>query len=117
MTYYVGAKLHAFNARGRGQAWRMCIAVVPLIVAVLVAVSRTCDYHHHWQDVTVGALIGLFSGYFSYRQYYPSIFASDADTPYVRWPRSKRSQLDVKDESGGDVLRRPLLGKEQSKWS
>ncbi|XP_034484877.1 phospholipid phosphatase 5 isoform X2 [Drosophila innubila] len=117
VAYYVGAKLHAFDARGRGQAWRLCIAVVPLIVAALVAVSRTCDYHHHWQDVTVGALIGLFTGYFSYRQYYPSIFSTDAGTPFVRWPRNKRSQLEVKDVAGGDVLRRPLLGKQQSKWS
>ncbi|KAH8311392.1 hypothetical protein KR044_006068 [Drosophila immigrans] len=116
VAYYVGAKLHAFDARGRGQTWRMCVAVLPLIVAALVAVSRTCDYHHHWQDVTVGALIGLFCGYFSYRQYYPSIFSTEAGKPFARWPRIQRRQTEDNDE--GDVLRRPLLGnsKEQSKW-
>ncbi|KAL7728854.1 hypothetical protein ACLKA6_004200 [Drosophila palustris] len=117
VAYYVGAKLHAFDARGRGQTWRLCIAVVPFIVAALVAVSRTCDYHHHWQDITVGAVIGILTGYCSYRQYYPSIFSTDAGKPYVRWPRNKRSQLEAKSEAGGDLLRRPLLGKQQSKWS
>ncbi|XP_062126149.1 phospholipid phosphatase 5 isoform X1 [Drosophila sulfurigaster albostrigata] len=121
VTYYVGAKLHAFDARGRGQTWRLCVAIVPLIVATLVAVSRTCDYHHHWQDVTVGALIGLVCGYYSYRQYYPSIFSTEAGKPFSRWSRIKRREASEELEDtgdGGDVLRRPLLGnsKEQSKW-
>ncbi|KAH8359915.1 hypothetical protein KR093_009508 [Drosophila rubida] len=119
VAYYVGAKLHAFDARGRGQTWRLCVSVVPLIVAALVAVSRTCDYHHHWQDVTVGALIGLLTGYFSYRQYYPSIFSTEAGKPFARWPRIKRREAAENDDvSDGDMLRRPLLGnsKQQSKW-
>ncbi|XP_017965717.1 phospholipid phosphatase 5 isoform X2 [Drosophila navojoa] len=115
VTYYVGAKLHAFDARGRGQTWRMCIAVIPLIVASLVAVSRTCDYHHHWQDVTVGSLIGLFSGYISYRQYYPSIFANNAGKPYVRWPNLKQSETDSIGEPGSEACS-SLLGKQTSKW-
>ncbi|BFF89818.1 phospholipid phosphatase 5 [Drosophila madeirensis] len=122
IAYYVGAKLHAFDARGRGHTWRLCIAAIPLIIATLVAVSRTCDYHHHWQDVTVGAIIGLLTGYISYRQYYPSIFGPQAGTPSIRWPRTQANKYDkhrVADDigSGGDILRRPLLGgKEQTKW-
>ncbi|XP_016972248.1 phospholipid phosphatase 5 isoform X1 [Drosophila rhopaloa] len=127
IAYYVGAKLHAFDIRGRGHSWRLCIAVIPLVIALLVAVSRTCDYHHHWQDVTIGGLIGLFAGYISYRQYYPSIFGPDAGTPLVRWPRKEVNQYqrlagndenESRDERAeGDVVRRPLIGgKEQSKW-
>ncbi|XP_016954179.1 phospholipid phosphatase 5 isoform X1 [Drosophila biarmipes] len=127
IAYYVGAKLHAFDIRGRGHTWRLCIAVIPLLIALLVAVSRTCDYHHHWQDVTFGGLIGLFAGYISYRQYYPSIFGPDAGKPLIRWPRreeKKYQRLTGKEDSdslgerdGGDAVRRPLLaGKEQSKW-
>ncbi|EDW68143.2 phospholipid phosphatase 5 isoform X1 [Drosophila virilis] len=101
VTYYVVAKLQAFDARGRGHTWRLFIAIMPLIVAALVAVSRTCDYHHHWQDVVVGALIGLATGYISYRQYYPSIFSTDAGRPF---------------ENAGDEMCRPLLGKQTSKW-
>lgn len=125
IAYYVGAKLHAFDSRGRGHTWRLCIAVIPLVISLLVAVSRTCDYHHHWQDVTVGSLIGLLTGYISYRQYYPSIFGPDAGRPLNRCSRREGPQyqrLTGKDESGSreegaDSLRKPLLaGKEQSKW-
>ncbi|XP_022221913.1 phospholipid phosphatase 5 isoform X2 [Drosophila obscura] len=122
IAYYVGAKLHAFDARGRGHTWRLCIAVIPLIVATLVAVSRTCDYHHHWQDVTVGGIIGLLTGYISYRQYYPSIFGPQAGKPSIRWPRTQGNKYDTQrnaddNGAGGDMLRRPLLGgKEQAKW-
>ncbi|EDV47904.1 phospholipid phosphatase 5 isoform X1 [Drosophila erecta] len=126
IAYYIGAKLHAFDVRGRGHTWRLCIAVIPLFIALLVAVSRTCDYHHHWQDVTIGGLIGLFAGYISYRQYYPSIFSPEAGKPLVRWPsrQGKYQRLSGKDDNvchddraGGDAVRRPLLaGKEESKW-
>ncbi|XP_023177018.1 phospholipid phosphatase 5 isoform X2 [Drosophila hydei] len=117
VTYYIGAKLHAFDARGRGQTWRICISVLPLIVAALVAVSRTCDYHHHWQDVTVGGLIGIFCGYFSYRQYYPSIFSNNAGKPYVRWPKHKRSETDsIEDEVPNSEVCSSLLSKQTSKW-
>ncbi|XP_073825701.1 uncharacterized protein isoform X2 [Musca autumnalis] len=84
ITYYVGAKLHAFNYRGRGQSWRLCIAIAPLVLATLVAVSRTCDYHHHWEDVTVGGIIGLVVSYYIYRQYYPSIFSPNCHRPLTR---------------------------------
>ncbi|XP_075145459.1 phospholipid phosphatase 4 isoform X2 [Haematobia irritans] len=82
ITYYVGAKLHAFNYRGRGRTWRLFISIAPLILAALVAISRTCDYHHHWEDVTVGSIIGLFVSYYVYRQYYPSIFSTNCHRPY-----------------------------------
>uniref|UniRef100_A0A1I8MGA6 Phosphatidic acid phosphatase type 2/haloperoxidase domain-containing protein n=1 Tax=Musca domestica TaxID=7370 RepID=A0A1I8MGA6_MUSDO len=91
ISYYVGAKLHAFNYRGRGQTWRLCIAIAPLVLATLVAVSRTCDYHHHWEDVTIGGAIGLFVSYYIYRQYYPSIFSPNCHRPLTRIvPQVKR---------------------------
>lgn len=66
-------KLHVFGERGRSQAWPLCISIAPIFVAILIAVSRTCDYHHHWQDVTVGSIFGIVISYLCYRLYYPPL--------------------------------------------
>ncbi|XP_037945247.1 phospholipid phosphatase 5 isoform X2 [Teleopsis dalmanni] len=85
ITFYVGAKLHAFDSRGRGQTWRLCCVLTPLILAGLIAISRTCDYHHHWQDIVVGGFIGFFTSYWAYRQYYPSVFSINCQRSYNRY--------------------------------
>ena len=45
------------------------------------AISRTCDYHHHWQDVTVGSLLGMFLSLLVYHIYYPLITDENCDIP------------------------------------
>lgn len=67
------------------KAW---IALVPLSGAALVAISRTMDYRHHWQDVLTGSLLGLVTAYFSYRQYYPPLNSPISHLPYP--PRYRR---------------------------
>lgn len=52
------------------RAW---LALSPLLASTMVAVSRTADNRHHWQDVTVGSLLGLSIGRFS-----PSISTENA---------------------------------------
>jgi hypothetical protein len=55
----------------------------PIIGALLVAISRTEDYRHHWQDVTIGALLGTFCAYFAYRQYYPGLSQEACRDPFL----------------------------------
>lgn len=67
-------------------------ALVPLIVAALVAISRVDDYFHHWQDVVVGSVLGalqfdfvtlgFFIAYWSYRRYFPKLNSGGCDLSF-----------------------------------
>ncbi|GFO38035.1 phosphatidate phosphatase ppapdc1a [Plakobranchus ocellatus] len=69
MSLYIAHTLKVFAQRhSRYSSIRLCATILPVVVAVLVAASRTADYHHHWQDVLVGSLIGLVFAYMCFRQ-------------------------------------------------
>ncbi|XP_050070490.1 phospholipid phosphatase 5 [Anopheles maculipalpis] len=84
LSWYLIGKLHLMNERGRGRSVRVIAAFLPLFAATMIAISRTCDYHHHWQDVTVGSLIGIGLSYLCYRQYYPAFFDRNCHLPYQK---------------------------------
>lgn len=88
LSFYLAGKMHLFDRRGHAaKAW---IALTPLAGASLVAISRTMDYRHHWQDVLTGSILGLVTTYFAYRQYYPSLASEHSHRPYS--PRIKRDE-------------------------
>jgi diacylglycerol diphosphate phosphatase / phosphatidate phosphatase len=41
----------------------------------------------HWEDVVVGSALGIFTAYFSYRQYFPSLASKLSHLPYA--PRNQ----------------------------
>ncbi len=38
--------------------WKICVVVAPVVAATFIGLTRIRDYWHHWEDVTVGALLG-----------------------------------------------------------
>lgn len=57
----------------RGEVWKTIIVMIPCLAAALVAVSRIMDARHHPFDVISGSLLGVFTAWASYRQYFPPI--------------------------------------------
>jgi len=106
VALYSAGKLHTFGLAGKGQSWKLCIFLFTMGTALAIALSRTCDYHHHWQDVAVGSAIGFSITYLCYRHYYPSLDSQFCHRPYTSIGR----QVDSQDRAAKPVK------EEQIKW-
>lgn len=93
VAFWLMGKLNVFNNEGRGSGTRLSLCLAPLFIATLIAVSRTCDYHHHPTDVLAGALLGITIAYLCYRQYYPAFSSQLCSRPY---PRRVNNQQNIK---------------------
>ncbi len=72
------------------------MALVPLLGALMIAISRCEDYRHDVYDVTTGSLLGILMALFSYRKYYPGLTTINCDRPYP-----SRSELVSSNTYGG----------------
>lgn len=116
LSLWICGKLSVFGEQ-RSQGWKLVVGILPVICALMIALSRTSDYHHHWQDVVVGSLLGFLIAYTCYRQYYPSLTSRHSHLSYVMIPtffymesnanRNDRNQSTLDPES-------PM--EEQIKW-
>lgn len=95
VALYIAGKCQCFTLKGRGHAYKLCMVVIPLVWATLIAASRTADFHHHWQDVIVGSILGLVISYICYRQYYPSVYRSNCHIPYISDNTSRDIELQL----------------------
>ncbi|KZF21005.1 acid phosphatase/Vanadium-dependent haloperoxidase [Xylona heveae TC161] len=80
LALFFGGQMHVL--RPRTDLARVLIALAPLLVATLIAISRCEDYRHDVYDVTIGSLLGMFVAWFSYRRYYPSLQSIQCDQPF-----------------------------------
>ncbi|AQK88212.1 Lipid phosphate phosphatase 2 [Zea mays] len=69
LSWYLAGKVKAFDRRGH--VAKLCVVLLPLLLAAMVAVSRVDDYWHHWQDVFAGGILGLVVASFCYLQFFP----------------------------------------------
>ncbi|CAO3665063.1 unnamed protein product [Umbelopsis ramanniana] len=80
LSLYLCGKLHIFDHKGH--VWKSLLVMIPIMGAILVAISRIMDYRHHPWDVIFGSLLGFAAAYFSYHQYYPPLHAHDCHVPF-----------------------------------
>ncbi|RUS76378.1 hypothetical protein EGW08_015858 [Elysia chlorotica] len=84
MSLYIGRSLKVFTQRhSRYSGIRLCVTIAPVVFGVLVAASRTADYHHHWQDVLVGSLIGVGFAYMCFRQSFHGTLHKSSHLPLL----------------------------------
>jgi hypothetical protein len=53
LSWYLAGKITVFDRRGH--VAKLCVVLMPLLLAVMVAISRVDDY---WQDVCTGGVHG-----------------------------------------------------------
>ena len=61
-------KLGTFHCVRPVSSWRLLVPLLFLLIPLTIALSRTADYHHHWQDVLVGSMLGFSIIWMVYRQ-------------------------------------------------
>ncbi|CAN6727748.1 unnamed protein product [Malus baccata var. baccata] len=90
LAWYLSGKVRVFDRRGH--VAKLCIVILPLLTAALVAVSRVDDYWHHWQDVFAGGLIGITIASFCYLQFFPPPYDTDGWGPHTYFRMLAESQ-------------------------
>lgn len=78
---YLSGKVGTFRGSSPGPSCNLLLLLGTLLVPLGIAISRTADYHHHWQDVVVGSIIGFAVALVVYRQYYPAISSPESHKP------------------------------------
>lgn len=102
----------------RGEVWKTIIVMIPLLAATLIAVSRIMDARHHPFDVITGSLLGVFTAWASYRQYFPSLFEpwkKGRAYPIRSWATGPRAptKIPIDIDEGVIPLRDEAAGSEQ----
>ncbi|ORY29641.1 phospholipid metabolism-related protein [Naematelia encephala] len=92
LSLYLAGKMHLWDKRGhRNRAW---FALSPLLGAAMVAISRTEDNRHHWQDVLVGSILGLAIAGVTYRCYFPPLSHRQCHLPLAPHTASPEELFD-----------------------
>ncbi|XP_068249246.1 phospholipid phosphatase 5 isoform X2 [Palaemon carinicauda] len=119
LSLWLCGKLSVFGGQ-RSQGWKFVVGITPVICALMIALSRTSDYHHHWQDVLVGSMLGLLIAYLCYRQYYPSLTSRHCHLSYVMVPTlyyGDTTNIKRNTENSPSVMLDPESSmEEQIKW-
>ncbi|XP_041011007.1 lipid phosphate phosphatase 2-like isoform X1 [Juglans microcarpa x Juglans regia] len=89
LAWYLSGKFRAFDHRGH--VAKLCIVFMPILLAVLVGVSRVDDYWHHWQDVFAGGLLGMTIASFCYLQFFPPPYDVDGWGPHAYFQTLRES--------------------------
>uniref|UniRef100_R7W032 Lipid phosphate phosphatase 2 n=1 Tax=Aegilops tauschii TaxID=37682 RepID=R7W032_AEGTA len=103
LSWYLAGKLKAFDRRGH--VAKLCIVLLPLLLATMVAISRVTDYWHHWQDVFAGGVLGLVVASFCYLQFFPPPYSEHGVWPhaYLEHIRGPEGELQAQSTTNSNM--------------
>ena len=61
-------KLGTFHCTHPTPTWKLLLPLIFLGGPAVISISRTADYHHHWEDVVAGSALGFSVIWMVYRQ-------------------------------------------------
>jgi hypothetical protein len=95
---------------GQGTLWKLVIVLAPYLLAFWVAGSRTRDYRHNFDDVSVGAAIGIVAAVLSYHINFPPLHDENCRKP-ILFHRSSNSEpraIPPRFDMEGDSITPPI---------
>ncbi|EEC69905.1 hypothetical protein OsI_00314 [Oryza sativa Indica Group] len=81
LSLYLSGKIKVFDRQGH--VAKLCIMILPLLIASLVGISRIDDYRHHWEDVFAGGLLGFIMAMLCYLHFFPPPYHHQGWGPYA----------------------------------
>ncbi|ELP89471.1 phosphatidic acid phosphatase type 2 domain containing protein, putative [Entamoeba invadens IP1] len=84
---------------GRSHAsWKLLLFIMPWIIASVVAISRTRDYHHNFSDILGGTAFGIFFGVVVYLAKFKNFSAENCDDLKIEEDVDKEKNATITDE-------------------
>ncbi|KAL0461997.1 UNVERIFIED_CONTAM: putative lipid phosphate phosphatase 3, chloroplastic [Sesamum latifolium] len=104
LSLYLAGKIKAFD--GKGHVAKLCVVLLPLVIASLIGISRVNDYRHHWQDVVAG---GLIVATLCYLQFFPPPYHAEGWRTHAHLHMMEESRTNANNArtSGAEVEIQP----------
>lgn len=83
VNFALFSQCRAFTPHG-GEGWKLFLIGAPQVAAWLIAISRTRDYHHNFDDILAGSLIGILWTIPAYFSYFPPLTDPMCYLPKIR---------------------------------
>ncbi|KAK9468903.1 phosphatidic acid phosphatase type 2/haloperoxidase [Lipomyces arxii] len=94
LAAWVAGQLRVF--RPGTELFRTVLAVLPLLGACLIGISRIEDYRHHITDILFGGILGSLIAWYSYRKFFPHLGKDNCNIPFPA-PEYENDTIDYYD--------------------